>query len=110
MNLKIVSKHITVSEEVLTITNQRCLYWPKKNCLILSDLHVGKTAHFRRSGIPIPSEVLQTDLRRLSLLIEHFKPTDILIVGDLFHAGSNNDLILFKQWFQKYQHLVMGIS
>lgn len=79
-------------------TNQRALFWPEKKILILSDLHVGKSAHFRKSGIPISSEILHADLKKLATLIAHFEPQKIIIVGDLFHAGYNSDLDLFKEW------------
>lgn len=94
--MSIITKDITIQDEILTLTNQRALYWEREDTLILSDLHIGKTAHFRKAGIPIPSIVLDNDLKRLQNLIDHFKATTILVVGDLFHAENNSDIDQFQ--------------
>ncbi|HUH74103.1 MAG TPA: ligase-associated DNA damage response endonuclease PdeM [Chitinophagales bacterium] len=94
--LQILSKEI--KEVLLHFTNQRALFWEAEKILILSDLHVGKAAHFRKSGIAVSSDILLNDLKNLEQLIHHFQPEKILIVGDLFHAGYNSDLEVFKQW------------
>lgn len=103
--MDMVTKTIVCAKEMLTLTNQRAIYWKRENALILSDLHIGKTAHFRKYGIPIPTKILNHDLATLTTLIEHFKVLKIIIVGDLFHAEANNDLLLFNDWLQKYSAL-----
>jgi len=90
--------HQKIQNTTLTFTNQRALFWEAEKILILSDLHVGKSAHFRKHGIAISSEVLLSDLKKLEELISHFQPEKVVIVGDLFHAGYNSDLDLFKEW------------
>lgn len=91
----IITKKITIQNEVLTLTNQRALYWETEKTLVVSDLHIGKTAHFRKAGIPIPSIILDNDLRRLQSLIDHFSVNIVLVVGDLFHAENNTDIDQF---------------
>ena len=103
--IKIVSKKITCCNEILELTNQRVIYWESQNSLILSDLHIGKSAHFQKSGIPIPKDVLTTDLERLKQLILHFKTKNLIIVGDLFHAEYNSDLDEFKNWLIQFSDL-----
>lgn len=103
--MKIITKDITIKNEKLTLTNQRALYWQRKHALIVSDLHIGKTAHFRRHGIPMPDDILQKDLERLKILIYHFEAKHIWIVGDLFHAESNTDMQTFKVWLQQFKDL-----
>ena len=103
--VQIVTERIDCFHEIIYITNQRVLYWEKLNSLILSDLHIGKSAHFQKSGIPIPSSVLENDLNRLQQLIEYFKATTLIIVGDLFHAAYNKDLELFKTWLSNFTSL-----
>lgn len=103
--LKIVTEHITIKNEELILTNQRALYWPREDALILSDVHIGKTAHFRKHGIPMPDDVLQKDLERLKRLILHFDAKTLLIVGDLFHAERNSDIFTFKEWLTQFQEL-----
>jgi DNA ligase-associated metallophosphoesterase len=103
--LKIVTEHITILNEELILTNQRAIYWNKESALILSDLHIGKTAHFRRHGIPMPDDILQKDLRRLKELINHFNTRRLIIVGDLFHAEANSDMDTFKTWLKQFDDL-----
>ena len=103
--MKIVSEHIDLKGERLTLTNQRAIYWAREEALILSDLHVGKTAHFRRNGIPMPHDILKKDLLRLEELILNFKVRQLIIVGDLFHAEINSDVQTFKLWLNKFEDL-----
>ena len=104
-NLTIISKKIECQQEILELTNQRAMFWKRQESLILSDVHIGKSAHFQRSGIPIPSTVLQKDLFRLEQLIKHFNPKQIIIVGDLFHASYNKDLDVFKNWLAQFPEI-----
>jgi len=103
--MHIVSKKITCKDAVLEITNQRVIFWEAQKSLILSDLHIGKAAHFQKSGIPIPKNVLTTDLERLKQLILHFKAENLIIVGDLFHAAYNKDLDEFKAWLIQFPYI-----
>ena len=103
--MNLVTKDICIQDETLTLTNQRALVWKREQTLIISDLHIGKTAHFRKAGIAIPTAILHNDLQRLKFLIEHFEIQTILIVGDLFHAGKNNDIDVFQQWMQQFNTL-----
>ena len=103
--MKIVEEHIALEGEQLILTNQRCIYWQREQALILSDLHVGKTAHFRRHGIPMPDDILKNDLLRLERLIGHFSAKQVFVVGDLFHAEVNSDIQTFEAWLQKFEDL-----
>lgn len=100
--MKVVEEHILFAEEELILTNQRVVYWPRKNALILSDLHLGKAAHFRRNGIPMPVQISLQDINRLEFLIHYYQPEYLIIVGDLIHAGMNQELDLFRNLIQKY--------
>ena len=39
---------INFAGEQLTLNQYRSIFWDKEKSLILSDLHLGKTAHFRK--------------------------------------------------------------
>lgn len=107
--MDIVTKSIKRKGETLVLTNRRAVYWESHNTLILSDLHIGKAAHFRKHGIPIPVDVLNSDLQRLESLIEFFNCTSLTIVGDLFHAGANGEIDMFKQWKNKFEVLTIDL-
>ena len=100
--MKIATKNINIKDQVFTLTNQRALFWEKEKALILSDLHIGKTAHFRKNGIAISNQIFENDLQRLSILIEYFQPEKFIVVGDLLHAGDNSEVDEFCSW--KNQH------
>jgi len=93
---------IQFGNEKLTLTNQRVIYWRRLNTLILSDLHLGKAAHFRKNGIPLPAEISQQDLYRLEQLLTHYQPQELIIVGDLIHAGENSEVSLFRLLTNKF--------
>lgn len=98
--MSIITKTITIHQQVLTLTNKRALYWEREKTLVISDLHIGKTAHFRKAGIPIPSTILDNDLKRLQGLIDHFSVQTVLVVGDLFHAENNTDIDQFQTFIK----------
>lgn len=77
---------------------QKCLYWEEERAIILSDLHLGKSGHFRKNGIPIPQNVFKDDMQRLFSLIQFFRPERVIIAGDLFHSRSNSEHDFFKRW------------
>jgi uncharacterized protein len=84
--------------EKLWLCAERCIYWEGQNALILSDLHFGKTGHFRKSGIGVPQKIFKQDLQKLFAVIQFFKPSQLLIVGDLFHSHANKEMDLFLKW------------
>ncbi|MBW7674546.1 ligase-associated DNA damage response endonuclease PdeM [Chryseobacterium chendengshani] len=100
--MNIAIKKIFIQDEIFTLTNQRALYWEKEKALIFSDLHIGKTAHFRKNGIALANHIMKNDLERLSVLIEYFQPEKFIIVGDLLHAGNNSDVDEFCSWKNQY--------
>lgn len=89
---------INCSGEQLILDKDKAIYWPAKQMLIISDIHIGKSAHFRRSGIPVPATIGQQDLNRLTKLIELYNPDILLITGDMFHNTVNSDVDYFKAW------------
>ena len=107
--MSIAVKEIVCYEEVFILTNQRVIYWEKEKSLILSDLHIGKSATFRKSGIPISAGVLEKDLERLENLTQHFNVTKLIVVGDLFHAEFNQDIQFFIDWFCKKDNLEIDL-
>ncbi|WP_292011007.1 ligase-associated DNA damage response endonuclease PdeM [Chryseobacterium sp.] len=103
--MNIAVKNITVQKEIFTLTNQRALFWKKEKALVLSDLHIGKTAHFRKNGIAVANHIFKSDLERLSALVEYFNPEKFIVVGDLLHAGNNSDVDEFCKWKDQYPEL-----
>jgi DNA ligase-associated metallophosphoesterase len=80
------------------LSAERCIFWEEERALILSDLHFGKTGHFRKSGIAVPQNIFKEDLQRLVAQVQHYKPAQLLVVGDMFHSSANKELELFLKW------------
>jgi len=80
------------------LSPERCVLWEEQKALIIADLHFGKTGHFRKSGIAVPQSVFKEDLHRLFALIQHFKPEQLIIVGDMFHSHANKEMDFFIRW------------
>jgi len=99
-------------DEHLVMSAERTLYWENESTLIVADLHVGKTGHFRKAGIGVPQSVYKDDLHRLLAQILFFKAERLIIVGDLTHSTTNKELDLFRRWRKDFPsldvHLVKG--
>src|ERR1700738_1720039 len=91
------------------LSPERMLYWEEEKSLIVSDLHFGKTGHFRKAGIAVPQAVYKEDLQRLFEQIQYFQPEKLIIVGDLFHSLLNRELELFRKWREDLPDLVIHL-
>ena len=96
---------INCREEELILSKEKAIYWAAKSMLIISDLHIGKSAHFRKHGLQVPDAVGHTDLLRLSRLMEAFNPDTLLVTGDMFHNRINSDAHAFMEWRRSYPSL-----
>lgn len=89
---------INCKGEILVLDKDKAIYWEAKRMLIISDLHLGKSAHFRKSGIQVPAAVTTNDLGKLERLIVKYSPECLLVTGDMFHNKMNSDVESFKSW------------
>ena len=96
---------ITIKDEELILDKERAIYLPKEKLLAISDLHLGKTAHFRKAGVQVPATLAQGDLIRLGTLLDRYQPVTLLINGDMFHHDLNTDVDNFEQWKKQYANL-----
>ena len=85
------SQKLLLHKQTLWLSPERCIYWEEQKALIVSDLHFGKTGHFRKSGIPVPQNIYKEDLQRLVSQIQHFNASHLIVVGDLFHSVANKE-------------------
>ncbi len=99
------SVKFNLNKQTLWLCSDRCIFWEDQKSLILSDLHLGKSGHFRKSGIAVPQNVYKEDLQRLFALIQYFNPVQLLIVGDLFHSHANKEIELFTKWRKDHAYL-----
>lgn len=88
------------NDQHFIISAMRTVFWQEQRVLILSDLHLGKTTHFRKAGIAVPHLMFKEDLHKLWHCVQYFKPKKIIVVGDLFHSTNNKEHLLFAKWMQ----------
>jgi len=110
--MNLIEQLVCFAGHDLLLNNQRSIYWQSQNALIFSDLHSGKSAHFRKHGMAIPSYLHYSDLERLQFLIQHYQPKQIIIVGDLIHSTINKEVIDLKLITSTFSsidfHLIKG--
>jgi len=101
-----------LGDEHMIMSAERTLFWEDQSTLIVADVHIGKTGHFRKAGIGVPPQVYKDDLHRLLTQILFFKAEKLVIVGDLSHSVANKELELFNKWRKDFSsldvHLVKG--
>ncbi len=74
--------------ERLLLLHGKAVAWHRTASLIITDLHLGKTAAFRRSGIPVPEATTADDLARLDRLVAEHQSKRLIILGDFFHSAA----------------------
>ena len=101
------SVSIKMSGQELELLPQKAVFWINAQTLIVSDLHLGKAGHFRKSGIPAPSSINQKNIERLDDLMQRYTPGRLLMLGDLFHSDANREWLEFEQFTDKWSFVEM---
>ena len=96
---------ISIREQEIILDKERAIYLPQHQLLALSDLHLGKAAHFRKAGLAVPNQVSKNDLSRLAKLLENYQPKILLIKGDMFHSDYNSEIDEFAEWKKDFNHV-----
>lgn len=102
--MKAPVKHVVNGEEIW-LSADKCFYWDKEKALVLADLHLGKSGHFRKEGVGIPQTVFKEDLHCLLAQVQFFRPEQLIVVGDMFHSRANKELDLFSRWRNDFSAL-----
>lgn len=96
---------VRIQNEEMLLLPEKAILWAAQKTIIVSDLHWGKTAHFRKNGIAIPAQVQHADEARLSALVNNHKAERLIVAGDMFHSVQNNDTDNFSHWRSKHTDL-----
>ncbi len=92
---------LSLRGQTLDLLPERCAFWRQAKVLLLADLHLGKAAHLRHHGLPVPEGHSADDLARLSRAILRTGAREVLFCGDFFHAPSAQSptvLDLVEKW------------
>lgn len=103
---------IQFSDFELHLLKEKAVWSPDFKSLFVSDLHFGKAAHFRKSGIPIPEPIHDEDLLKIEQLITKYQPAHFYFLGDLFHSDWNDQWESLNSFLRNFKetifHLVKG--
>ncbi|WP_293893928.1 ligase-associated DNA damage response endonuclease PdeM [Flavobacterium sp.] len=92
---------IEINNNNFTLNARGAIFWEEKKILLISDVHLGKIAHFRKHGIAIPSKAINENFKRLDEIAVLYNPSNIIFLGDLFHSKINNEWKFFCDWANK---------
>lgn len=90
--------HCRAAGESLWLLPGRALLWPRRRTLVMADPHFGKGGAFRRQGVPVPAGGTDSDLQRLSRLLDGTGAERLVVLGDFFHARPAAD----EPWLQRF--------
>jgi DNA ligase-associated metallophosphoesterase len=88
---------IQCAGESLQLLRDKAVFWPAPRTLILADLHLGKSAAFRKAGLAVPETTTGADLERLRLLLRATQSRHLIILGDLFHSRDGLQPVMLDQ-------------
>lgn len=88
---------------------EKAIYWQKKKMLMIADLHIGKSGHFRKHGIPVPGDINSSNIDKMNRLVQKVEPEHLIILGDLFHSRANKEWEQFQAWRKKQPKLEVSL-
>lgn len=91
---------INIAGEMLVLLPERAAWWERSRTVLVTDMHLGKSATFRGAGVPVP-ETTRADLMRLDYIIGRTRAERLVILGDLIHARSGRvaaSMDAFCEW------------
>lgn len=86
------------------------IFWQEKSMLLISDVHLGKVAHFRKFGAAVPRKAVHKNYMLLDEIVKYFNPFQICFLGDLFHSSLNKEWDFFENWIAKTPAEVILVS
>ena len=82
----LLANEINLFNNRLRLLDDKALYLPDEEALLVSDVHLGKAESFQSFGIPVSSQINAENLDRLRSLIQQTQAKNLFILGDLFHS------------------------
>lgn len=92
------SNEIQLFDLRLRLLEDKALYLPDFQALLVSDVHLGKAETFQSLGIPIASQMNRENLSRLKTLCHQTQAKKLFVLGDLFHSLQSLVLEVLTDW------------
>lgn len=101
---------IKINNQNFILHHSGAVFWEEKKILLISDVHLGKVAHFRKHGIGIPKDTILENFVRLNMVLQLFDVEKIIFLGDLFHSKINNEWDLFGEWIKNQSQKIILVE
>jgi uncharacterized protein len=105
-----LNMNIKINNQDFILHQSGAAFWVKKKILLISDVHLGKVAHFRKHGIGIPENAITENFTKLDAVLDLFDADQIIFLGDLFHSKLNNEWKFFAQWVGKLSQKIILVE
>lgn len=96
---------IELQGQIIELLPQKAFFFKEHGTLLISDLHLGKASHFRKSGIPVPNAVYDQNIENLVTLLQWKKPKVVFFLGDLFHSVYNREWRNFQNVIEQFPQI-----
>lgn len=101
---------IELRGETLHLLPEKAIYWKAKGLLLIADLHLGKSAHFRKNGIAVPAKAENKNWELLTKLFQKVKPKRVNFLGDLFHSVHNKEWEVFENLINEFPDIQFELT
>ena len=88
------------------------VFEPGTDSLLVADVHLGKADSFRRLGVPVPAGPNQASLNKLDLMIQRYRPRQLVFLGDLVHDYLPGQHAVYNElahWRWAHRNLAMTL-
>ncbi len=92
---------ITILDEPFILHPSGALFWENPQILLISDVHLGKVSHFRKSGAAVPQAAILRNFDTMDQALACFNPREVYFLGDLFHSYLNREWQIFESWIRR---------
>ena len=83
--MSIERTYADVNGERLLLDCAGAAFWPAEQTLVLADIHLEKGSSLARFGALLPPYDTRTTLKRIIALLDVYRPTRVVALGDSFH-------------------------
>jgi len=103
------SAEIQIGNEILSLFPDKFAWWETQRTIFIADCHFGKVAHFRKSGIGLPSHAGTETFAQIHRILLEMKPVRLVLLGDVFHSEYNEDFERFRQWRSLFPQIKLDL-
>jgi uncharacterized protein len=97
---------VTFGNDTLTLLPSHAAHDEARRTVFVADLHLGKTSAFREAGLALPDGSDDDTLERLSRVVYSTNASQLVILGDLFHArieGFEKVISNLRDWHERHR-------